>query len=209
MVGEVQVFSHFLGSLGRNTFVAVKNIVPARESVKNAFSQIFKRTLPVLEPEGWIKPQDDQHPKDLGLLIGDTITDIRHYYEPHSINGWLDCSTTYIALEKNGLVSFPISGDDTFLNVAMDPRAEEILPRFMPLIIGRKIVNIHYYFDEEGLPDESHLSFFELDNGYYVTENTVAPHGTGQANLFTYSTEEFREIVKKSSYVIAPWKETF
>lgn len=193
--------------MGRSTYVAVKSIVPAGNAAINAFSQIYKRTIPVLEPEGWIKPQDDQHPKDLKLLIGDTITDISHYYEPHSINGWLDCSTTYIRLEKNGLVSFPISGDDTFLNVALDTRAEDILPKFRPLIVGHKIVNIHYYFDDEGLPDESHLSFFELDNGYYITESSMAPHGTGQANLFTYSAQEFKDIVKNSPYVIAPWKE--
>ena len=171
--------------------------------MKKLFTRLFRRSLPVSLPSEWIQPE--QTPKSLALLIGDTIVGIKHYYEARSLNGWLDCSTTYITLQRNGTVSFPISGDDTFINVTADPRAEDILRKFRQQVLGRKITDIYYYYDEEGNPDDSRLSFFELDNGCYITENRMAPYGTGHANLFTYSSAEFAEVVKREDGAILSW----
>lgn len=172
--------------------------------VKRFFGFMFDKAKPVLELDDWLMPQ--QTAMGLENLIGDTITDIRHYYEPESINGWLDCSTTYITLQRNGTVSFPISGDDVFYNVQISPKAQEVSEMFRARVLGQKITNIYYYYTDEGEPDDSHLSFLELENGYVISENTGEPGHTGLANLFLYTHEEFLALVKEAPLDILPWK---
>jgi hypothetical protein len=50
-------------------------------------------------------------------------------------------------------------------------------------------VHFEYYEDE---PDINYNAYIEFDNNYVLTETGMAPHGTGGANLFYYSPEDFR-----------------
>lgn len=172
--------------------------------VKRFFGRVVEKAMPALEIDGWMAA--DNTAKRLERMIGDTILDVRHYYEPESINGWLDCSSTYITLEQNGVVSFPISGDDVFYNVQTSPKAQDVSEMFKARVLGRRITNIYYYYNEEGEPEDSHLSFLELENGYVITENTGEPGHTGLANLFLYTHDEFLTRVKESPLDILPWK---
>lgn len=171
--------------------------------LKKMLDQFLQKAKPVLVVDDWITA--DRPAKALELLIGDTILDIRHYYEPESINGWLDCSTTYITTQNNGVLSFPISGDDVFYNVEISPKAQAVSDMFRARVVGQRIRNIYYYYNEEGEPEEGHLSFLELENGYVIAENTGEPGHTGLANLFLYTHDEFLKIVKESPSDILPW----
>lgn len=171
--------------------------------LKKMLDQLLEKAKPVLVVDDWMTA--DRPAKALESLMGDTILDIRHYYEPESINGWLDCSTTYITTQKNGVLSFPISGDDVFYNVEISPKAQAVSDRFRVQVLGQRITNIYYYYNEEGEPEEGHLSFLELENGYVISENSGEPGHTGSANLFLYSHDEFLKIVKESPFDILPW----
>lgn len=173
--------------------------------VKKLLTQFIRKNISALEPDRWLKPGEGQHAKDLSLLIGDTILDIKNYYEPESINGWLDCSTTYLTLQENGVLSFPISGDDAFYNVTTDPRAQPVSETFRTHVLGQKIARIYYYYNEEGEADDGHLSFIELENGYVITESTGKANPVGPANLFLYTHDEFMDIVKNSPFDVLPW----
>lgn len=172
--------------------------------VRKFLDRVYEKAKPVLELDHWIVP--DRPARALELLIGDTILDVRHYYEPESINGWLDCSTTYLTLENNGVVSLPISGDDVFHNVEISPKAQAVSDEFRERVLGQKIANIYYYYTEEGEADDGHLSFVELENGYVLTENTGKPGQADTAGLFLYTRDEFRKIIKESPFEILPWQ---
>lgn len=171
-------------------------------AVKQFFDRLLEKAKPVLELDRWAVAVPSAKP--LELLIGDTVLDICHYDEPESINGWLDCSTTYITLANNGVVSFPISGDDVFYNVEISPKAKPVSDAFKAHVVGQKITHIYYYYNEEGEPEDGHLSFLELENGYVITENAGKSEQTGLTNLFLHTHEEFLNIIKESPFDILP-----
>lgn len=176
--------------------------------MKKILTQLLKKAIPLPVPQSWRHPGYDGDAKALSLLLGDTLVDIRNYYASESHNGWLDCSSTYMTLARNGVVSFPISGDDVFYNVPVDTKAQTLSDMFRERILGQKIQNIYYYYNEDGEAEDGHLSFIELENGYVMTENIDGMDQTGNINLFLYTREEFRELVKKSPYEILPWSDT-
>lgn len=170
--------------------------------VRKFFDRVYEKARPVLERDRWLAP--DRPAQTLDRLIGDTVLDVHHYYEPESINGWLDCSTTYLTLENNGVVSLPISGDDVFYNVDVSPKAQAVSDEFRHHVVGQKIADIYYYYTDEGEADDGHLSFVELENGYVFTENTENSGQADTAGLFLYTRAEFLKIVKESPFDILP-----
>lgn len=132
-------------------------------------------------------------PKSIAAILGDKITDIKMYYEPQGENDWLDTVLTYIFLENNGIINFPFSGDTEFINVAFDTRAKPINEKAIPNIIGQTIIDIYYTYDEAGEPDFEWVALIQLSNGFVINENRMAPHGTGAANLFLYTSEQFKK----------------
>lgn len=63
---------------------------------------------------------------------------------------------------------------------AYQPYKVEYRENKLKYIKGRQIVDFIYY------PHSSDKGLFLLDNGYLITETTVAPHGTGLAGLNYY-----------------------
>jgi hypothetical protein len=138
--------------------------------------------------------------KEISLLLGDKITDIKMFYEATGENGWLDSVLSYICLEKNGVIFFPSSGDDDFENVTLDTRALPINKKAQSLVIGQTIKELYYEFDEDDEPNTDWYAFIELKNGHVIHENRMAPNGTGAANLFLYSQEQFLEKRNSGDY---------
>lgn len=130
---------------------------------------------------------------DIHQLIGDTITDIKMYYEPQGENGWLDTVLTYITLKNNRITTFPFSGDLNFENVTLDTKAESISAKAHALIVGQTIKEVWYDLDENDELATDRMAFIELSNGFVIHENRMAPHGTGAANLFMYDAKQFLE----------------
>ena len=145
--------------------------------------------------------------KSISEILGDKIIDIKMFYESQGENGWLDTVLTYIVLEKNGVINFPFSGALDFDNVTIDTRAEKISERALPNIIGQTINDLYYEHDEDGEPAEDWFAFIELSNCFVIHENRMAPHGTGAANLFLYTKEQFEEKLESEEYNLRSLKQ--
>jgi len=131
--------------------------------------------------------------KNISLILGDKIVDIKMYYEPQGENDWLDSVITYITLERNGVINFPFSGDLHFVSTTLDKRAKSINEEAIPNIIGQTISDLYYNINDNRDPDSESLAFIQLSNNYVLYENRMAPHGTGAANLFLYTHDQFKE----------------
>jgi len=143
---------------------------------------------------------DPNEIKDISLLLEDKIIDIKMLYEASGDNGWLDTVLTFITLEKNSVINFPISGDLVFSNVTLDLKANAINKKAQDLIIDQTIEEIYYEFDENNEPNTDWFAFVKLSNGFVIHENRMAPNGTGAAGLFLYSPEQFLEKRNSQDY---------
>lgn len=119
-------------------------------------------------------------------------------------NDWLDYVLTFIKLEKNGIINFPFSGAIDFGNVELDQRAQPISQDGYDLVIGQTIEELYYESDEENQPMQDWFAFIELSNGYVLHENRMAPHGTGAADLFFYTPEQFFEMRNDKEHNLIP-----
>jgi hypothetical protein len=137
-------------------------------------------------------------------LIGDKIVGIKMFSESQGENDWLDYILTFITLEKNGIINFPFSGAVNFGNVELDERAKPISDNENTFIIGQTIKELYYESDEEGVPRNDWLAYIELDNGYVIHENRMAPYGTGGANLFLYTQDQFENMKKDEENNLLP-----
>ncbi len=106
----------------------------------------------------------------------------------------LDYILTFILLENSGTINFPFSGAKDFGTVTLDKRAKPISEKGHSLIVGQRIKELYYESDEENKPRDDWFAYIELDNGYVIHENRMAPNGTGAANLFLYSQEQFIKL---------------
>ncbi|MFT4017781.1 MAG: hypothetical protein QM668_12525 [Agriterribacter sp.] len=132
--------------------------------------------------------------RNIRQLIGARIIDVKIFSESRGENDWLDYILTFITLENCGTINFPFSGATDFGTVVLDDRAEPISERGYNLIVGQKIKELYYESDEENQPRNDWFAYIELDNGYVIHENRMAPNGTGAANLFLYTQEQFIEL---------------
>lgn len=132
--------------------------------------------------------------RNIRQLIGARIIDVKIFSESRGENDWLDYILTFITLENCGTINFPFSGATDFGTVVLDDRAEPISERGYNLIVGQKIKELYYESDEENQPRNDWFAYIELDNGYVIHENRMAPKGTGAANLFLYTQEQFIEL---------------
>jgi hypothetical protein len=127
-------------------------------------------------------------------LIGDRIIDIKMFSESQGENVWLDYILTFITLESSGTINFPFSGATDFGTVVLDNRAKPISEMGHSLIVGQRIKELYYESDEEDQPSNDWFAYIELENGYVIHENRMAPNGTGGANLFLYTQDQFMKL---------------
>jgi len=141
--------------------------------------------------------------KNINLIIGDNIIEIKTLLEYRSVNDWLDTSIAFIKLEKNGIICFPYSGDEIFENVIIDNKALPIIDKFQKIINNQKIIDIYYELNEENEEfDDMKYGYFILENEYILEENRMAPSGTGGANMFCKTLKEFeKEMIKNKTKI--------
>lgn len=139
----------------------------------------------------------------IARLPGDRIIDVKMYYEVRGINGWLDYVVNYLMLEKNGIINFPTVGDLTFRNATVTTKLYPISKQGQSLIIGQTIREIYFHFDK-GIAIPGSSAFIELSNGRVIYEHRMAPHRTGAANLYVYTSKEFAAL--KEEFRLIPLK---
>src|SRR5688500_7594107 len=157
----------------------------------NSNQRVGSHTLKLESILKLLKMRDSQN---ILQLIGDKIIDIKMFSESQGENDWLDYVLTFITLEKNGVINFPFSGAINFGNVEIDQRAKPISDKGNALVVGQTIKELYYESDEENQPRNDWFAYIELNNGYVIHENRMAPNGTGAANLFMYTQEQFLEM---------------
>jgi hypothetical protein len=137
--------------------------------------------------------------KDINLIIGDKIIEIKTLLEYRSVNDWLDTSIAFIKLERNGIICFPYSGDEKFENVITENNALPIIDQFQKIIYNQKIVDIYYELEDENEEfDDMKYGYLVLENEYVLEENRMSPSGTGGANMFCKTLKEFEEKMQKN-----------
>lgn len=150
----------------------------------------------------------DGNPKDINLLIGDKILEIKIHQDHAGTNDWLDTITTFIRLEKNGYICFPFSGDKYFENVSPNKEAVSILEKYQKIIYNTTIEDIYYFITpEEQEFDDSQMSCIVLNNGYILEENRMSPKGLANANMFCKTMDEFKNELVHSTLEIYSVKE--
>ena len=137
--------------------------------------------------------------KDINLLIGDKIIEIKTLTEYRSLNDWLDTSIAFIKLEKNGIICFPYSGDEDFENVITENNALPIIDKFQKIIYNQKIVDVYYELEEENEGfDDMKFGYLVLENDFVLVENRMSPSGTGGANMFCKTLKEFVQEIREN-----------
>ncbi|KRD11038.1 hypothetical protein ASE21_04775 [Flavobacterium sp. Root901] len=133
--------------------------------------------------------------RDISLLLGDKILDVKILYGQEGINNWLDTSLTFIRLEQNGIICFPFSGDKDFENSGIEKNSKAISDKWKAIIYNSKIVDIFYILDEAMNFDDTQSAYIVLDNGYVLDENRMSPSGLNGADLFCRTTDEFEKEI--------------
>lgn len=134
--------------------------------------------------------------KDINLLLGDKIIDVKIHYGKEGINNWLDTCITFIKLERNGIICFPFSGDEYFENSVMEKKSKSITDKWKSKIYNSKVEDIYYLLDKEELTfDDEQIAYIALDNGFILEENRMSPSGIGGADLFCKTIEEFKKEI--------------
>lgn len=134
--------------------------------------------------------------RDINLLLGDKILDVKIYYGKEGINNWLDTCITFIKLDQNGIICFPFSGDEHYENSVIEKNSKSITDKWKPIIYNTKIADIYYFLDEDELTfDNTQVAYIVLDNGFILEENRMSPSGIGGADLFCRTIEEFKKEI--------------
>ena len=131
---------------------------------------------------------------NLSDILGKTIIDIEQEFSSNKIDNWMDYSMTFITLNDNLIITFPVAGNSYTSIVKKSKKSKRIDKKFTENIIGQKINDFYCYFFEN-IPDSSQPSYLVLSNGYVISGESIGIHGTGMADLFLYSKEEFEQIV--------------
>jgi hypothetical protein len=125
-------------------------------------------------------------------IIGKTVTNI--YALVKMEVGGLDTCECFVELDNKTIIDIPFGFSDNIwvkkldsnaLNLfadLSDYQAYEVEYRENKLknLKDRKIIDFLWY------ADDSEKGLILLDNGYIITETTIAPHGTGLAGLNFY-----------------------
>jgi len=140
--------------------------------------------------------QSIEFKRDINLLLGDKILEVKIQYGQDGINNWLDTCLTFIKLKENGIICFPFSGDQYFDNSIIEKGSKSITNKWKPLIYNAKIQDIYYVLNEDELTfDETQTAYIVLDNDHILEENRMSPSGIGGADLFCRTIEEFKKEI--------------
>lgn len=171
---------------------------------------VYRETLTKTN-EVYVRPMEEKLP--IEEIFGKTITNIYCCYGQQ--DGWLDTADCYIELDGKLLIEIPYgnassvyceekpAGAETiFSNLNKNADGVYQLPKRSTLwrikeklgisreVWGYNVVN-HVIVDCLRLDTSlSTKVFFVLDNGWLITDQYMAPHGTGRAGLHYYASPE-------------------
>lgn len=140
--------------------------------------------------------EKQEGPNETVSLIGQEIQAVFTYTDV--IEDWVDYSHSFIVLEER-TIDIPISGAG-YINRKIHPHAKPLDGMKEKLITGKRIVDIIDQFDKAD-PSEARTSIIILSNGYAIWEQPVAPHGSGEAGLFIYDSNEFKAYKETHDYI--------
>jgi len=127
-------------------------------------------------------------------ILGCTIKDIRVKLEYEAYG--LDKCDSFIYLDNGLIIDIPFSQSEEVWITDNDKDAESIDKHWHDKVFNKKIVNFISY-----KKDSNERGFWELENGYLITENNIAPHGVAGANLFIYHSLEELQLKVKEEFV--------
>jgi len=119
--------------------------------------------------------------------IFNNLTDIPAYHVNKDNKSIDEIAGTYKKQQRRAIVRFAKKWFGYQPSIPLyQPYKSEYRENKLKYIINRRITN--YLWEK----DETEKGFFELDNGYLITEQIMSPHGTGLAGLNYY--ESFSEL---------------
>jgi hypothetical protein len=127
-------------------------------------------------------------------IIGMTITDIRYKFKFNDMDGWLDSHNTYISLNSETTISFPVPGNKNVEIVKFKGITKKLSKDYQKMIIGFKIIDVIEPYHDNEIEISDNL-FLHLNNNIFITEKKVAPHGTGAAGFYIYNIKEFKDLL--------------
>ncbi len=131
---------------------------------------------------------------DLSDIIGSTITDIKQEFSFNKIDNWMDYSRTFITLNDDLVITFPVTGSPSTSIVRTSKQSKNLHKQYTTRIIGQQINDFYFYYFEN-YPDSNQPSYMLLSNGFAMSEESIGIHGTGNADLHLYSEEQFQQII--------------
>lgn len=132
-------------------------------------------------------------------IIGKTVTNV--YCLFGIVNGWLDTCECYVELDNTLYLEIPFGEtEDVWCTTILPPAAKSAFTKPPRNPIQNSII-VNYHWTSEDLEK----GFLELDNGYFLTETTMAPSGTGAADIqYAKRLEELRNLTDVTVFQLVP-----
>lgn len=139
-----------------------------------------------------------------GDLIGHRIVRVEARVAARAVDGWLDDSRTFFVLDNGLRFRLPCSDQE---ELSADREASVAPQRRRPLETLASVLRRSVRFERADgvtgavivdllrcIQDDAPMGSVAmlLDNGNVLTENFLAPHGTGGAGLLVHSATEWR-----------------
>jgi hypothetical protein len=128
-------------------------------------------------------------------IIGKTVTNV--YCLFGVVNGWLDTCACYVELDYALYLEIPY-GDtqDVWLTDSLPAKAKSAFTTLLHNPIQQRTIVNYHWTSEDG-----EKGIIELDNGYFLTEITMSPIGTGAAGLhYAKRLEGVRNLVGETVF---------
>lgn len=120
---------------------------------------------------------------ELKEIINRKIIDIWVWYKPEPYG--LDEAEVFLQIDNDLLIDIPYSFTEEVWVKQMDKKVESLFLDERWKNLKNKVIIDFMHFE-----DSLDKGFLLLDNGYIITETTMAPHGTGLAGLNMYDSLE-------------------
>ncbi len=140
-------------------------------------------------------------------IVGRTVACVKQQFKLNGVEGWLDTAATYFRLDSGLSFCLPPAFSTRVELSRMPFFAKKLhLKECQPEVVGRAVTELwRPLFDGE--PSDG-SAFLELDSGAYVTEQIMAPHGTGAAGLYVYSKDDLAQVLEDGESLEPFWGTT-
>jgi hypothetical protein len=136
---------------------------------------------------------------NIEALIGRQITDIQIAIKKVEYEGSipLEESFNYLILDEGEAIEIPYSqSEHVWVEEELPEDLKSIFvdnygtPNPNPQIVGQKIIGIyHYYSGFTAIRREWDKCLIELESGFFISDKTMSPMGTGHAGVWIFSSK--------------------